>query len=386
MYSPFPLRCMPNDSSKRLLSLDLLRGFDMACLVLICPVVIRTLYVINPDQDCFLGHLALQLDHTPWEGFTFMDIIMPLFLFMSGITIPFSMSKYKKGTVEADHRFFFRILKRVAVLWVVGMVVQGNLLAFDIHTLKLFSNTLQSIAVGYAVVAVLYVFTSLRTQFVVVMLCFLAFFVVFAVSGDLSCPVGTNIAERIDRAVLGHFQDGVNWTDGHYVPSADYHYTWILSSLNFIVTVYLGCLAGYILKGEGSQSAKLRKLLLWGVVMVATGLALSPLMPIVKHLWTSSMTLFSGGLCFLLMALFYYVFDMRHWTRGLMWLRFYGMNSLVAYFLGEYVRFDSFIDSFLFGFKQWVGEGYIILSSVANGAIIFGILMLMFRMKVFVKA
>ena len=377
---------MPNDSSKRLLSLDLLRGFDMACLVLICPVLIRIFYVINPGQDSFLGGIAVQLDHTPWEGFTFMDIIMPLFLFMSGITIPFAMSKYKKGTLEADHRFFLRILKRVAVLWIVGMVVQGNLLAFDIHTLKLFSNTLQSIAVGYAAVAVLYVFTSLRTQLVIVALCFLAFFVVFAVSGDLSCPIGINVAERIDRAVLGHFQDGVSWTGGHYVPGADYHYTWILSSLNFIVTVYLGCLAGYILKDEGSQTAKLRKLLLWGVVMIAAGLALSPLMPIVKRLWTSSMTLFSGGLCFLLMALFYYVFDMLHCTKGFMWLRFYGMNSLVAYFLGEYVRFDSLIDSFLFGFKQWVGDGYIILSSAANGAIIFGILMLMFRLKVFVKA
>ena len=79
-------------------------------------------------------------------------------------------------------------------------------------------------------------------------------------------------------------------------------------------------------------------------------------------------------------------FDMRHCTKVLLWLRFYGMNSLVAYFLGEYVRFDSLIDSFLFGFKQWVGDGYIILSSAANGAIIFGILMLMFRLKVFVKA
>ena len=74
------------------------------------------------------------------------------------------MGKYQQGKVKADKGFLWSLLKRFVVLWVLGMVAQGNLVSCDPRLIHLYSNTLQSIAVGYVVVALLFVYTSLRTQ------------------------------------------------------------------------------------------------------------------------------------------------------------------------------------------------------------------------------
>ena len=79
--------------ASRLLSLDLLRGMDLAFLVLFQPVVYQWLEACQPAAGTFGAAVYGQITHVPWQGFCFWDIIMPLFMFMSGITIPFSMSK-----------------------------------------------------------------------------------------------------------------------------------------------------------------------------------------------------------------------------------------------------------------------------------------------------
>lgn len=379
-----------NPAGGRLLSLDVLRGFDIAVLVLIQPVLLSVLTAAEPAGGTFWHAVAVQLDHSRWQGFTFEDLIMPLFMFMSGITIPFSMSRYRSGRAKADPRFYRRLLRRFVVLWLLGMFVQGNILDLDWRTLKLYSNTLQSIAVGYVAVALLHVLCSRRVQNIVVALCFLAYIAVFAIWGGMDFTPFTNVAERIDRSVLGTFSDGGYWDCGVWKWNTDYNYSWILSSLNFIVTVYLGCLAGRILHdGEVKPMARFRRLVVWGVVLVAAGLALDPLIPIVKRLWTSSMTLFSGGLCFLLMALFYYCIDVRGWRRGLGWLRAYGMNSLVAYCLTA-IDFASVVDTFLHGLRQWTGGyniGYYVNVQTIGGAlIIFLIIRYMYKHGIFLKA
>ena len=377
--------------SKRLLSLDVLRGFDLACLVLLQPVIMNFLSVLKPHEGSFGCGVMNQLEHVPWDSFCCWDMIMPLFMFMSGITIPFAMSKYKRGEEVAGSKFFHRIFKRVLILWIVGAVVQGNLLDFDLHTLRLFSNTLQSIAVGYAVVAILYVFTSLSTQIVIVALCFLAYIAAFIFFGDIDFSIGTNLCERIDRAVLGRFQDGVTWNADFtaYTLGEWYHYTWILSSLNFIVTVYLGCLAGYILKSaKATPLIKFKRLMFWGFVLIIAALALSPLVPIIKHIWSSSMTLLTGGICFVLMGLFYYFIDIRGYTKGTGWLKVYGMNSLAAYFLGEHMAstFCGPVDVLLHGFQQFLGDYYSVLQRFGEAMLVYFFIWALYKCKVFIKA
>ena len=220
--------------SGRLLSLDLLRGADLALLVLFQPIIYQWVEASEPTPGSFGEMVFGQITHVPWEGFCFWDIIMPLFMFMSGITIPFSMGKYQQGKVKADKGFLWRLLKRFVVLWVLGMIAQGNLLSFDPRLIHLYSNTLQSIAVGYVVVALLFVYTSWRTQLAVVMACLVGYVAVFAIWGQMDFTIDANICEEIDRQVLGHWRDGVLWKGDNWHWDDSYHYTWILSSLNLV--------------------------------------------------------------------------------------------------------------------------------------------------------
>lgn len=129
---------------QRIESLDALRGLDLFFLVAFGPFA-RTL-IKAADLPCLDG-LYKQLSHVQWEGFAVWDLIMPLFLFMSGITIPFAFSRMKQ---ERDKRALTRRLtKRVLLLWIFGMIVQGNLLGLDPDHIYFYTNTLQTIAVGY---------------------------------------------------------------------------------------------------------------------------------------------------------------------------------------------------------------------------------------------
>ena len=101
-----------------------------------------------------------QLHHVEWEGFVAYDLIMPLFLFIVGVAMPFSLSKRLQN--DGLKKTYCKIIRRFLILWVLGMVAQGNLLDFNLKTLRLFSNTLQSIAVGYLFSSILMIHLRLR--------------------------------------------------------------------------------------------------------------------------------------------------------------------------------------------------------------------------------
>lgn len=95
------------------------------------------------------------------------------------------------------------------------------------------------------------------------------------------------------------------------------------------------------------------------------------------------MTLYSGGICFLLVALTYYIVDVREWHKGLDWLKIYGMNAITAYCIGEMISFTSVSESLLHGLA---GLGwYPVIIAFANASILFGILYVMYKNKVFLK-
>lgn len=203
--------------------------------------------------------------------------------------------------------------------------------------------------------------------------------------GDFT-PEG-NFAEKIDKLVLGRFRDGVYWNeDGTWNFSPHYNYTWIWSSLTFGATVMLGTFAGKIMKaGKDNRRKVVRTLLVIGIALVAFSLVWSLQMPIIKRLWTSSMTLFSGGLCFLLMGAFYYWIDYKGHSRGLNWLKIYGMNSITAYILGEVVNFRCIAASVSYGLEQYLGGYYPVWLSFTNYLIVFLILRIMYKQKIFLK-
>lgn len=370
----------PVDTSSRLASLDILRGFDLFLLVFFQPILVALGHKLNLP---FLNDILYQFDHEVWDGFRFWDLVMPLFLFMTGAAMPFSLSKYMNGS---DKRAVYKkIARRVVILFILGMVVQGNLLGLNPQYIYLYTNTLQAIATGYLIAAMILLHCSSRWQIIVTIILLLVYWLPMTFMGDFT-PEG-NFAEKVDRLVLGRFRDGVYWNqDGTWSFSPHYTYTWIWSSLTFGVTVMLGAFAGKIMKaGKENRRQVVQTLLLTGLVLVGVALLWSLQMPVNKRIWSATMTLLSGGYCFLLMAIFYYWIDYRGHTRGWNWLKIYGMNSITAYLLGEVVNFRCVVASVSYGLEQYINEYYPVWLTFANYLIVFFILRVMYKNNVFLK-
>ncbi len=372
-------------SYKRLESLDALRGFDLCFLVAIGPFMSVLSRAIDAEG---MNQFMWIFRHVAWEGFSPWDLIMPLFLFMSGISMPFALSRFRK---EPDHKLFFRrLIKRVALLWLFGMMCQGNLLGLNPDKIYLYSNTLQAIAVGYFFTAILFMFTARRTQYIVAGALLLVYwllmqFVSVDGYGGGNYTPERNLAEWVDMYVLGRFRDGAMVENGQVVFSPHYYYTWILSSLNFVVTVLTGLFAGYIAKDPITEKRKLQLYFGGGLAMVAAGWLWGLQMPVIKTIWTSSMTLVTSGYCFLLMGVFYYWIDYKGHNSGITWLKVYGMNSITAYMLANVINFSCIGQSLFRGFEQYLGAYYPVLIMLSNIAIVFSILWIMYRQKIYLR-
>lgn len=374
-----------HSSSKRLESLDALRGFDLFFLVALGPLMHSLARTANVE---WLNESMWVFSHVSWEEFSPWDLIMPLFLFMSGISMPFSLSRYK--SISDKRPLLRRLAKRILLLWIFGMMCQGNLLALDPNTIYLYSNTLQAIATGYLITALLFLFTSRRTQIITAVVLLLVywtamqFITVDGYGGGNYTPQG-NLAEWIDNTVLGRFRDTAQVIDGKVVVADWYHYTWILSSLNFGVTVLTGLFAGYIAKDKIEEKKKLKLYFGTGITMVIAGWLWNFQMPIIKTIWTSSMVLVSSGYCFLLMGLFYYWIDYKGHRSGITWLKVYGMNSIVAYMLANVVNFRCIGESLFYGLEQYMGSYYSFLMTLWNIGAVYVIIWFMYKRGIFLK-
>lgn len=372
--------------NRRLDSLDVLRGADLFFLVALGPIF----WALYQAAECEWLHSSMWIfRHVDWEGFAPWDIIMPLFMFMSGITIPFALERYRREGNTA--KAMWRIVRRVAMLWLLGMICQGNILALDPNRIYLFTNTLQAIAVGYGVAAIAYLFTRTPTQVVLSVLLLILYWVAMELitvdgfgGGDYT--PSANLAEWVDREVLGRWRDQATVVDGVVVWGAGYHYTWILSSLTFAFTGLSGMLAGVLVRSKRSNREKLIWLFGGGVAMVAVALVWSVWLPIIKTIWTSSMALFASGVSMLLLGIAYYFVDYKGYKRHAEWLKVYGMNSIAAYMLSEVVNFRGIAHSLLYGLEQYMGTAwYALLLSLCQVATIYLILWVMYRKKIFIK-
>ena len=374
-------------TKERLMSLDVLRGLDLFFLVGLESVMHPLASAIDTEG---FHDFMWNFSHVEWEGFSPWDLVMPLFLFMSGVSIPFAMSNYRKGADKSG--LCQRLLKRVALLWIFGMICQGNLRGLDPDRIYLYSNTLQTIAVGYLFTVIFYLFTSWRTQAGIAVLLLLGYWgamkwvTVDGFGGGNYTP-DLNLAEWIDRTVLGRFRDGASVEDGVVQFAPWYRYTWILSSLNFIVTVMTGCFAGQILRHVSFKpNQKALLLAVAGAVLVAAGWLWNIEFPVIKKLWTSSMVLVSSGYCFLLMAVSYYIVDVKGLRRGTEWLRVYGMNSIMAYMLAQCINFRSVAHSLFHGVEQYIGPAwYQVLMAASCSIIIYVILWRMYKLRIFLR-
>lgn len=350
----------------RLASLDILRGLDLFLLLFFQPVVVAAIGASDTDGSSVL---LWCLDHEVWEGFRPWDLVMPLFLFMTGAAMPFSFSGYLSGR-KPRGKLYRRIARRVVVLFFFGMIVQGNLLALDPRHVYVYTNTLQAIAAGYLIASVVMLNLGLRGQIAATAGLLAAYSLPMIIHGGYE--PGNSFAFMVDKAVIGRFRSDVT-------------YTWVWSSLTFGATVMMGALAGRMMRRSANREAVPCRMACIGVTLIIAGLALSPVEPIVKRIWTSTMTLYSGGWCFLLMALFYWWVDCRGCSRGLNWLKIYGMNPITAYIIGEVIDFRSVVASVSYGLEPLLGAYYPVWLTFGNCLILFWILRMMYRRGVFLK-
>lgn len=366
---------------KRLESLDVLRGIDLFFLVFLQPVIAPLVRCL--DNETLNSIYFSVFTHVGWIGFHPWDLIMPLFMFMAGASMPFAFSAYHRGEVTSLF-MLKRICKRVALLWLCGTIVQGNLLDLDFRTLRLYSNTLQAIAVGYFFSALFLMYCKLKTQLLITMVLLALYSICMQLGGDFTPE--NNMAEQIDRFVLGRFRDGVSWDEqGAWNFSSYYRYTWVFSSLNFVVTVMLGVFSGLIVKSKISEVKKLKLLVCVGFGMLFVAFALSFVEPIIKQLWTSSMTLYAGGWSFLLIALFYWLIDIKQYKQGFMWLKFYGMNSILAYMMYQLLDITYPVTYWLHGLAQFTGCYQSFIIELGKAFVVLLILRFCYKQHLFLK-
>lgn len=375
--------------NKRLESLDILRGMDLFLLTCLGGIICSA---GDAFQWGWLSGAAEQCEHVEWTGFHVWDQIMPLFMFMAGVSIPFAFSRYREER-RSGGQIYWRIFRRFAALWVLGMVCQGNLLNLIPGDFKPYSNTLQTIAAGYLVSSLMFLHTKPRTQIITALFLLAAYWAAMSFISVEGCGGGDfsrdgNLCEWVDNHVLGRFRHYAEVApDGTVSVPVWYRYTWILSTLNFIVTVMSGMFAGEVLCGRRHHDvSKALFLVVLGAVCIAAGLLWNLQMPIIKTIWTSSMTVFSTGISFVLMGVVFYVVDCLHWTYGLGWLKYFGMNSILVYMIGNFVSFNGIADRFIYGLGNYVtGPVYDFIVSVCGTLLFTWLLRILYRNKVFLR-
>lgn len=374
----------PSAPAKRLASLDALRGFDMFWIIGGENVVHG---MANSSGLPFFKFLSFQMQHSQWTGFRFYDLIMPLFLFMVGMSIPFSLSK-RMASGESHKHIYLHSFKRAVILFILGMVCQCNLLAFDISKLFIIHDTLQSIAIGYFFSIIIFTKLNLKYQLILtsgLLLLYWAILQFVAVPGHEAGVLTpeSNIAKYVEQNVFGRFDDA---------PSP---YTWFLGSLGFVATVMTGVFASTIIRSKNLEIHWIKSLDLpvqKAIVLAVTGFILalagqiaSIWFPIIKPIWNPSFVLFSSGLSFLLMAFFYFIIDVKGYQRWAFWLKVIGMNSIAVYMAVHLIHFEGIAQNLVFGLEQYLGEYYFVLRSLVALAIIYGILYYMYKKGTFVK-
>ena len=312
------------ETKERLYSLDLLRGLDMMLLVVIGPIVqaMNRAWGLPP---AFMG----QFRHG-WECFTLWDIIMPLFIFMCGAAVPFALSRRLENG-KAGWQFWKHVLVRVAMLWVLGMVVQGKLLSLDWHQMSPYSNTLQSIASGYLAAACVMLIPSLKVR-IAVPIAFAAIYSLMLIFGGDYTEFG-NFAYKVDHSIFV----AILPADNPFVMKPS-HYTWFTTSLMFAAMTLSGYFATEILRGEGEKWTRAKRLFIYGGALEVVGWAVSPWIPVIKPIFTLSFTAQAMGWCVIALAILYVLTDILMLRRGLWVVILFGQCALTAYLVGGFFR------------------------------------------------
>ncbi len=303
-------------AAPRLISLDVFRGATMALMVL-----------VNNSGDG--GHTYGPLQHSDWNGWTLTDTVFPSFLWIVGVAITLSLGKRMEAGV-ARSRLFVQVLRRAAILYVLGLIVYAY--PFNLGTQRLL-GVLQRIAICYLIASAIYLTAGVRGQLTWIVSLLGGYWLLMKLvpvpgygAGDLA--VDHNLSNYLDRILLGSH---------NYAGTKTWDPEGIVSTLPSIATALFGIMAGHLLRMRRQLSERTTWLFVAGNVLIALGLIADIWLPINKKLWTSSFSLFMAGLDFVVFATCLWLVDGCGFKRLMKPLVIMGMNAITVYMMSELV-------------------------------------------------
>ncbi|MCP5520020.1 MAG: DUF1624 domain-containing protein [Verrucomicrobiales bacterium] len=365
-------------SGLRLMSLDALRGFDMLW-IMGGDSIGHALSQMEPKG--VVGVLGTQLNHVDWQGFRFYDLIFPMFVFIVGVSLVFSLTKLQER--EGRTAAVGRVIRRTVILYLLGIFYYHGW-ENGWESIRLL-GVLQRIALCYGAASLLFLFFKPRGLVIWCVGLLLGYWALMAL-----VPV--------PGVGAGHFEEGknlANWIDAHYLPwrkwDGDHDPEGLLSTLPAICTCLLGVFAGLLLQDpKGTPGRKAAWLAGAGLAGVALGALWGLQFPIIKKLWTSSYVLVAGGCSAMFLATFYWIIDVRGWklwAQPFVWI---GLNPITIYMLGNLLKFDDIAARVLGGpVEEWfnhqaTGLGEVVLS-VAGILLAISLCWWLDRRKIYVR-
>ena len=350
----------------RLFCLDLLRGIDMFMLVALHGILVSVGKLFE-FPDWWFYHL----NHPAWVGFSFWDMIMPLFIFMCGAAIPLAIGRrLDEGASRAA--VWRHVLLRVLMLWFFGMLVQGRLATLDAMKISPYNNTLQTIAAGYLIAVIVLHLKSRVVRIAAPVVLALAYTLLLHFCGDYS-ETG-NYANIFEMKVLKLL-----------VPAGSaalsiHNYTWFLTTLMFGAMTLCGMLATDILRADWSPFKRAVALFAYGGGLLVLGFAVEPWVPCIKHIFTLSFTAQAMGYCVIALAVLYVLTDILRLRRGTGILLLYGQFALTAYMVSHFFRpaVKGIVDPVTQGIPHLLGKEHAawmpLITAVATAIVLTAVL------------
>ena len=294
--------------SDRFLSLDVLRGIAVACMILV--------------NNQYTGAAFMQLRQGTWNDITFTDMVFPFFIFIVGASFWFFSNKEEGVSgISMVKKVFFRGIK----LFVAGLLLNWCLFGLDVGHLRIF-GVLQRIAVVYVLGA--FVILGLKKDWKIVMavvFILLSYWGILAFTGGYA-SIENYIGTKIDRAILGC----AHMYQGYGVP---FEPEGILSTYPAVATMLLGYLTGMSMSDNRELLLRVKSLFWSGFGCVIMGLMLDSFLPLNKAVWSSSYVLYSAGWAMMVWTLLSYIVDIEGRIKWTFVFNVFGTNAIFAYLL-----------------------------------------------------
>ncbi|GGM97283.1 DUF5009 domain-containing protein [Dyadobacter beijingensis] len=366
----------PANAPGRLASIDALRGFDML-MIAGGGQFIATLG--GKTGIPFIDAVAAQFEHPAWNGFTFYDFIFPLFLFLAGTSLAFSITGgLAKGIEPSVIRN--KVFKRMLILMALGILDKNAPMdIFDPAHIR-YGSVLGRIGLATFIAAILYMKFGFNQR-------------IYIAAGILVIYYLTLILVPVPGFGAGDLTfegNMVGWIDRNFMPGilkqGTYDELALLTQFPAICLTIFGTIAGDILLGRANEANKLPKLLVFGVTGIVAGVVWNFIFPINKHLWSSSFIMLTSGMAFTLLAIFYWIIDVKGYQKWSFFFRVIGLNSLVIYLAVRFVSFNESSRLLFAGIYKHAPENWHEVYNALGGFVLVWLfLYFLYKNKIFVK-